>query len=359
MTTFLGISMFVLTGVAAVWLGKKLEHLFFTLVGCIVLLVIGGFIKEGTGLVFLLIIGTLGGLVIVILQIKDLIVEFAGYAEDDKRRKNLFIAIANGDVATAKTLLTDTTIKFKEYGTGRSLLTIAVQNGNKEMVSLLIEKGSNVNDFYDHRPLLDLSEDNEIKELLRSHGAKTKDELDAEAEEAYNTGSAYFHGEGVAQDYEKAVEFLEKAANLENMYAQCDLAICYLYGLGVEQNKYIGYSLSKKSAEQGYANGQYVLGCCYNNGDGIKQDFREAASWYRLAAEQGFAPAQYALGDLYYWGRGFGGSMDYQSAGEWWEKAANQGYEEALSKLRELCETGLYRVKKIQNEDMARALGIL
>jgi len=76
----------------------------------------------------------------------------------------------------------------------------------------------------------------------------------------YNLGWMYDNGEGVPQDYEKAVKWYRLAA------------------------------------EQGYSLAQLGLGVMYDNGKGVPQDYQEAVKWYRRAAEQGNAAAQYNLG---------------------------------------------------------------
>ena len=73
----------------------------------------------------------------------------------------------------------------------------------------------------------------------------------------------YVNGEGVPQDYEKAIDWYTK------------------------------------SAEQGYAKAQYNLGWMYDNGRGVPQDDKQAVYWYTKSAEQGFAVAQYNLGWMY------------------------------------------------------------
>ena len=49
-------------------------------------------------------------------------------------------------------------------------------------------------------------------------------------------GYLYEHGEGVPQDYKKAVEWYEKAVALKNTYALNNLAGMYREGKGVEKN---------------------------------------------------------------------------------------------------------------------------
>ena len=84
-------------------------------------------------------------------------------------------------------------------------------------------------------------------------------EIDALQENAaaqFNLGSRYFNGNGVEQDYAKAVE---------------------LYTL---------------AAEQGHREAQFNLGLCYRHGYGVARSYEKAVYWYTRAAEQGHADAQ-------------------------------------------------------------------
>lgn len=72
-------------------------------------------------------------------------------------------------------------------------------------------------------------------------------------------GARYEHGEGVDQDYTRAL---------------------YLYCA---------------AASKGYAPAQYQLGWMYTHGRGVEQDDSQAAAWFRLAAAQGIVQAKNML----------------------------------------------------------------
>lgn len=156
----------------------------------------------------------------------------------------------------------------------------------------------------------------------------------------YKLGACYYSGNGVEQDYEKAVEWYLKAEKQGewDCNANYTLAKCYEYGIGVKQN----YAEAEKryriiadnnmyewhhwdrikcriGAEQNDAESQYKLGVYYENGKGVKQDYEEAIKWYRKAAEQGYIKAQKSLGDCYH--KGIGVTQDYTKAEEWYKKA--------------------------------------
>ena len=113
-----------------------------------------------------------------------------------------------------------------------------------------------------------------------------------------NLGVFYENGDGVAQDYAKAREWYEKAA--------------------------------EKGDERAMTN----LGELYANGQGVAQDYAKAREWYEKAAEKGDERAMTNLGWLYESGQGV--APDYAKAREWYEKAAEKGDERAKTNLERL-----------------------
>jgi Sel1 repeat len=113
-------------------------------------------------------------------------------------------------------------------------------------------------------------------------------------------GSFYLDGYPgvVGQDYAKAREWFEKAANKGDKYA-----------------------MSR-------------LGRLYDNGYGVAKDYAKAREWYEKAADKGDSDAMIKLGLLY--DNGHGVAQDYAKAREWFEKAADTGDSVAKAKLEEL-----------------------
>ena len=100
-----------------------------------------------------------------------------------------------------------------------------------------------------------LAQDAGFQEMLRR-----AESGDAEAQS--NLGRKYLNGDGVAQNYQEAMQWLRLAA------------------------------------EQGDASAQSNLGVMYQRGEGVAQSDQEAVKWYRLAAEQGYADAIVNLENL-------------------------------------------------------------
>ena len=169
------------------------------------------------------------------------------------------------------------------------------------------------------------------------------------AEAQYNLGRCYYNGEGVIQDYAKAVEWYRKAA--EQGYveavewfhqaaeqgidmAEYDLGNIYYNDKGLLQNKKKAVEWYRKAADQGYAEAQCKLGFCYYHGEGVYQNKRKAVEWYQKAAKRGNAEAQYKLGFCYYHGEGV--LRNRKKAIEWFNKAAKQGNLDAQKILKKL-----------------------
>ena len=154
------------------------------------------------------------------------------------------------------------------------------------------------------------------------------------AEAQYNLGLMYSEGQGVKQDFIKAVEWCQKSAEQGNADAQLFLGVIYIEGQWVKQDFLKAAEWCQKSAEQGLEQAQFILGCLYIRGEGVKRDYYEAKKWIQKAAEQGYVEAQFILGTMYYTGRGV--TRDYKQAKKWWRLAADQGNENAQKTLVKL-----------------------
>lgn len=76
---------------------------------------------------------------------------------------------------------------------------------------------------------------------------------------------------------------------------QVEWAQRYEHGEGVPQDYGRALQLYCAAARRGHVVAQYQLGWMYANGRGVKHDDVQAAAWFRLAAAQGDAPAQRML----------------------------------------------------------------
>ena len=123
----------------------------------------------------------------------------------------------------------------------------------------------------------------------------------------------YWNVKGVSSDHAKAVEWLGKAANAGNPYAQCLLG-CYYEtprweGEGRERaltapNWHQAIHWYRLSAEQNWAGGQYHLGMLYVRGTGVEVDEVRGLKLVRAAVDDGLDAAASGLAELYAGGIG-------------------------------------------------------
>lgn len=130
----------------------------------------------------------------------------------------------------------------------------------------------------------------------------------------------YALGEGVPQDYGRAVYWYRRASEQGYAASQYYLGLLCQYGMGTAQNYGEAARWYRLAALQGHSGAQINLGLLYLNGNGVSADTREALKWVRLAAAQGDAQALYMLGLLYRDGRGV--AADRVQAFKWLSLAA-------------------------------------
>ena len=75
--------------------------------------------------------------------------------------------------------------------------------------------------------------------------------------------------------------------------AQNVLGIMYYNGEGVPQDYKKALHWYTKAAEQGNVKAQFSLGAKYYDGEGVPQDYKKALHWFTKAAEQGDATSKY------------------------------------------------------------------
>lgn len=160
------------------------------------------------------------------------------------------------------------------------------------------------------------------------------DSLDEDEEYFYKAEDYYYGQNGQDVDYEEAVKWYEKAAELNHADAQFSLGYCYSHGQGVEEDDEQAVRWYQKGAENGSADAQSALGECYYNGEGVSEDAEKAFYWFNKAAEQDNATACFYMGECYE--NGYGCSVDLNLARQYYQKAHELGDEYAEDALAEL-----------------------
>ena len=137
------------------------------------------------------------------------------------------------------------------------------------------------------------------------------------ADAQLNLAGMYNYGEGVQQDYAKAIHWYLKAANQGNADAQFALGVTYFLGDGVRQDSSKAIYWFLKAANQGHSNAQNLLGMMYSR-KGVHQDYAKAIHWYQKAANQGNTYAQFNLCMMYADGKG--GRQSKIQAKKWYSE---------------------------------------
>jgi hypothetical protein len=121
-------------------------------------------------------------------------------------------------------------------------------------------------------------------------------------------------------DYATALKIYRLLAEQGNASAKTALGVIYEHGQGVPQDFVRAVIWYSEAAYQGDPDAQSNLGAMYANGRGVPQDYAQAVVWYRQAGERWNAGAQRNLGLMYEHGQAV--PQDYVSAHMWLNLAA-------------------------------------
>ena len=131
------------------------------------------------------------------------------------------------------------------------------------------------------------------------------------------------------KDDTEAAGWYEKAVKEGDIYAMNNLANMYQVGQGVSQDYEKAMQLYKQAADGGDSRAMNQIGYNYQLGEcGQKIDFEKAIKWYKKAAENGNSTAMDNLGCNYEFGE-CGLQIDLKEALKWYKKAQENGYDDA------------------------------
>lgn len=161
-----------------------------------------------------------------------------------------------------------------------------------------------------------------------------------DVEAMYNLGKCYENGDGIEQNYYKAVFWYNHAAESGSAAAMNRLGFCYSTGNGVKQNIEEAFRWHYKAAIAGNAAAMLTIGYCYSlNNDEESMD--RSRLWYQRAlngflemAYKGDIEAMTNVAICYQYG--FGGKFSYERAYKWWSKAAERGSHKAITNIGHL-----------------------
>ncbi len=185
-------------------------------------------------------------------------------------------------------------------------------------------------------------------------------------------GEMYYHGQGVEQDYEKAMKWIRQAAKQGNPRAQYYLGENHLKGLVYGKNFRRAVKWYRKAVDQGEADAQFALGTLYETGiveekdslatnQGVPvrvpREFLDPEYEYQAGKRinTGYNYVQTPLADPYgdqgtiktNYRKGFHVDQDYAEAVKLYQKAALQGHTQAQINLGVLCAKGLGTEKNL------------
>ncbi|MDR2387537.1 MAG: sel1 repeat family protein [Deltaproteobacteria bacterium] len=118
--------------------------------------------------------------------------------------------------------------------------------------------------------------------------------------ELFKMAEAYYLGNLVKQDLNKALELWPQAAENGHPLSQYRLAMFYRDGQVVEANLEESFKWLTKAAKLGYPEARFALGEAYESGQPYgEQNQVEAVGWYLKAVENRLAAAQLKVGNLH------------------------------------------------------------
>lgn len=142
----------------------------------------------------------------------------------------------------------------------------------------------------------------------------------------------YECGDYVDQDYDKAYELIEQAADLGYNKAYYELGCVYRNGkLGKDYDGNKAEKYYEKAVDLDYTEAMYTLGSWYFNTPGNYKN--TAFEYFLMAAERNHAESGYYVGYLYQYGQDYGMTQDMDMAVAWYRKSSELGYSYSTNKL--------------------------
>ncbi len=152
---------------------------------------------------------------------------------------------------------------------------------------------------------------------------------------AFELGSRYLEGRGIAVNAAEAAKWYQRAADAGIAPAQYRLGSLYEKGTGVLRDFERARRLYERAAEAGNGKAMHNLAVMFAQGQASERpDYRTAAQWFRKAAEHGVTDSQYNLGILY--ARGLGVDQSLAESYKWFSLAATGGDQDAGKKRDEV-----------------------
>jgi localization factor PodJL len=147
--------------------------------------------------------------------------------------------------------------------------------------------------------------------------------MKGDAAAAYEIGTRFAEGKGVAVNLDEAAKWYDRAAQAGVVPAIFRLGTFYEKGLSVTRDAEIARRYYLQAAERGNAKAMHNLAVLDADGGGKGANYKSASQWFRKAADRGVADSQFNLGILY--ARGIGVEQNLAESFKWFSLAAAQG----------------------------------
>jgi TPR repeat protein len=147
-------------------------------------------------------------------------------------------------------------------------------------------------------------------------------------EAAYSLGVKFINGDGVTQNFELGIRWLNTASVGGLAKAKYEIGLMYEKGLGVSQNFEKAFKWFLAAAREGIVEAMFKVGRAYDYGTGIAKNHGEAVEWYVKASDRGHLAALNNLACCYEYGTGV--DKNVVKAAECYEKAAMKGYPQSI-----------------------------
>lgn len=111
----------------------------------------------------------------------------------------------------------------------------------------------------------------------------------------HELGLRYLMGKDFLPDTQKAVYWIQKAADQNYLPAKYNLGILFYNGCGVEWNPFEAYKNFKYAALNGLTEAEYAYGLQFTDNLVVRRDYAEAYRWIKMAADSGYEQAKEIL----------------------------------------------------------------
>lgn len=174
----------------------------------------------------------------------------------------------------------------------------------------------------------------DYQEAMRWY-TKSRDFGRDEVDTFFCLGCLYYYGLGIDRNYRIALSyFCASNRNVENGQVYYLMGSIYeIGGDGVEQDYWKAIESYTKAAEHGCVDAPGDIGLLFYNGKGVSKDHNKAFDWFSKGASMQCPLAQYMLADMH--SQGYKGQVDLSKALQLYRKALEGGYDLAEQKIEQ------------------------